>query len=104
MNERTTMEQVYSPESATVKSAQSLQECVDENVACYFAQLGDAPASNVYEMVLAEVEIPLLKRVLKYTRGNQSKAAIVLGISRGTLRKKLKIYGMEGRIKEVIAE
>jgi len=89
-------------DEVSTKPAQSLQECVDANIACYFANLGDTRASNVYEMVLAEVEVPLLRRVLKYTKGNQSKAAIVLGLSRGTLRKKLKIYGMEGRIKEVI--
>lgn len=83
---------------------QSLQACIESKLDTYFQSLGDgARASNVYDMVLAEVEVPLLKRVLKYTRGNQSKAAIVLGLSRGTLRKKLKIYGMEGRVKEVIA-
>jgi Fis family transcriptional regulator, factor for inversion stimulation protein len=87
----------------TTTSKTSLQSAVDESVARYFDQLGTTMASNVYDMVLAEVEIPLLVRVLKYTRGNQSKAAIVLGLSRGTLRKKLKIYGIEGRIKEVIA-
>lgn len=101
MNEQPTTDKFADNATTTSKS---LQECVDENVANYFAQLGDAPANNVYEMVLAEIEIPLLKRVLKHTRGNQSKAAIVLGLSRGTLRKKLKMYGMEGRIKEVIAE
>lgn len=97
MNDNTLIQQ-----SSTIQQKQSLQECVEENVSTYFANLGDTRASNVYEMVLAEVEVPLLKQVLKYTRGNQSKAAIVLGLSRGTLRKKLKIYGMEGRIKEVI--
>ena len=89
--------------TTTTTSKTSLQSAVDESVARYFDQLGTTMASNVYDMVLAEVEIPLLVRVLKYTRGNQSKAAIVLGLSRGTLRKKLKIYGIEGRIKEVIA-
>ena len=49
---------------------------------------------NLYEMVLGEVEQPLLKAVLDFTRGNQSKAADVLGINRGTLRKKLKEYGL----------
>ncbi len=49
---------------------------------------------NLYNLVLAEVEVPLLDAVMEYTRGNQSRAAILLGLSRGTLRKKLKIYGM----------
>jgi len=45
-------------------------------------------------MVLGEVEKPLLEVVMKHTKGNQSNAAKALGLSRGTLRKKLKIYGM----------
>jgi len=49
---------------------------------------------NVYDMVLGEVEKPLLEVVMKHTKGNQSNAAKALGLSRGTLRKKLKIYGM----------
>jgi len=100
------MSDINSMESTqtTEVNNQSLQECVTDSVSSYFAQLGDAPAINVYDMVLSEIEVPLLKEVLKYARGNQSKAAIVLGLSRGTLRKKLKIYGMEGRIKDVISQ
>jgi Fis family transcriptional regulator, factor for inversion stimulation protein len=60
----------------------------------YFNDLdGQAPA-DLYQMVLQEIEQPLLESVLHYTRGNQSKAAIVLGLNRGTLRKKLKQYDM----------
>jgi Fis family transcriptional regulator len=43
---------------------------------------------------LQEVEAPLLEAVLKYTRNNQTLASAVLGLNRGTLRKKLKRYGM----------
>jgi Fis family transcriptional regulator len=71
-----------------------LSHSVLESVQDYFAKLGDTFAADVYGMVLAEVEKPLLQAVMAYTKGNQSKAAIVLGLSRGTLRKKLKIYGM----------
>jgi Fis family transcriptional regulator len=45
-------------------------------------------------MFLQEVETPLLETVMAYVRGNQSKAAELLGINRGTLRKKLKMYGL----------
>ena len=41
---------------------------------------------------MGEVERPLFEAVMKYTRGNQSQAAGILGINRGTLRKKLKTY------------
>ena len=43
-------------------------------------------------MVLKETEAPLFKSVMKYTENNQSSAAMILGINRGTLRKKLKQY------------
>ena len=46
-------------------------------------------------MVLAEVEPPLLETVMEYTKGNQTRAAEVLGISRSTLRKKLALYGLD---------
>jgi len=45
-------------------------------------------------MLLAEVEAPLFKTTLEHTNGNQSQAAEILGINRGTLRKKLKTYGL----------
>ena len=48
--------------------------------------------SDVYNLVLSEVEPPLLEAVLRYTRNNQTKASTVLGMNRGTLRKKLKQY------------
>ncbi|MDP4870221.1 MAG: DNA-binding transcriptional regulator Fis, partial [Gammaproteobacteria bacterium] len=51
-------------------------------------------AKDLYDLVLAEVEAPLLAAVMHQTRGNQSKAAIVLGLNRGTLRTKLKQYGL----------
>ena len=73
---------------------QTLRRAVTDALSDYFSRLdGHAPA-NVYSMVLEQVEVPLLKSIMRYTRGNQCKAAIILGISRGTLRKKLKQYGM----------
>ncbi|VAX06126.1 DNA-binding protein Fis [hydrothermal vent metagenome] len=61
----------------------------------YFQHLDGFSSANLYQMVLSEVEPPLLETVLEYTRGNQSRAAILLGISRSTLRKKLAIYGLD---------
>ncbi len=58
----------------------------------YFRDLDGHPPADLYQMVLSEVEQPLLETVLHYTRGNQSKAAAMLGLNRGTLRKKLKQY------------
>ena len=60
----------------------------------YLAHLDGQPVTDVYDMVLSEMEAPLLETVMKYTQGNQSRASAVLGLNRGTLRKKLKIYGL----------
>jgi Fis family transcriptional regulator len=74
--------------------SQSLREAVKTSIESYFSKLGeDVLVNDLYEMVLSEIEAPLLEGVMKYTRGNQSKAAIMMGLSRGTLRKKLKKYG-----------
>jgi Fis family transcriptional regulator len=74
---------------------QTLRKSVERTLQQYFAQLGDQLPSNLYEMVLAEVEIPLLEVCLQKTRGNQTKTAKILGLSRGTLRKKLKQYDLD---------
>jgi Fis family transcriptional regulator len=73
---------------------QPLHDSVRQALENYFSQLKGQVPSNLYELVLAEVEMPLMEAVMDYTKGNQSRAAILLGLSRGTLRKKLKIYGM----------
>ena len=47
---------------------------------------------NLYQLIVEEVEAPLFRTVMEMTRYNQSRAARVLGVSRGTLRTKLKRY------------
>jgi Fis family transcriptional regulator len=60
----------------------------------YFESLNGHRPGHLYELVLREVEEPLFRAVLDYTEGNQSRAADILGMNRGTLRKKLKDYGI----------
>jgi Fis family transcriptional regulator, factor for inversion stimulation protein len=72
----------------------SLREEVERSLHIYFEQLGNESMSGLYDLVLAEVEAPLLEAVLRHTGSNQSKASILLGLNRGTLRKKLKQYGL----------
>ena len=62
----------------------------------YFASLNGHRPARLYNMVLREVEEPLFRVVLDYAQGNQSRAAGILGINRGTLRKKLKQFGLGG--------
>ncbi|PHS70016.1 MAG: DNA-binding transcriptional regulator Fis [Methylophaga sp.] len=71
-----------------------LSECVETALSDYFEQLDGHPAANLYDMLLAEVEAPLFRSTLAHTNGNQCRAAEILGINRGTLRKKLKLYGL----------
>ncbi len=61
---------------------------------CYFAEAGEHVVPDLYQALLNEVEPPLLEAVLIQTRHNQVKAARWLGLSRGTLRKKLKQHGL----------
>lgn len=86
-----------SPSSRTDDSPQgkqTIRDCVECSMRNYFHHLDGHDATNLYEMVMAEVEAPLLRVVLEYTRDNQSRAAEVLGLNRGTLRKKMKEYGL----------
>ena len=60
----------------------------------YFANLNGHLPARLYDLVLREVEEPLFRTVLDYASGNQSQAAVILGINRGTLRKKLREFGL----------
>ena len=78
------------------ESAQKpLRECVSVALRDYFEHLNGAHAADLYQMVLQEIEEPLLQAVMDYTGGNQTKAAEILGINRATLRKKLKLYSLD---------
>lgn len=83
------------PETTTTSQTSSLRDSVKASLQHYFAQLDGHTPANIYDMVIAEVEKPLLEEVLQFTKGNQSKAAKILGISRGTLRKKMAIYDIK---------
>lgn len=71
-----------------------LRDSVKQAVNKYLATLDGQDVEDLYEMVLSEIEAPLLEEVMTYVRGNQTRASILMGINRGTLRKKLKKYGM----------
>ena len=91
---------VNSPFTTTVttpsqQTAQKpLRDSVKQAVNNYLATLDGQSIEDLYEMVLSEIEAPLLDEVMTHTRGNQTKASVLLGVNRGTLRKKLKKYGM----------
>ncbi len=73
----------------------SLSASVERHLRDYFdAHEKHLPSSGLYGLVLQEVERPLLRIVLAECRGNQLKAAALLGLNRNTLRKKLRALGL----------
>ncbi len=79
---------------AATENPQTLRDSVEIAMRNYFANLDGQDVTNVHQMVLTEVEAPMLEAVMRYCRDNQTKASRVLGLNRGTLRKKLKQYGL----------
>ena len=76
------------------RSNHSLRETVTSSLHLSFNQMSGHEPEGLYMMYIEEVERPLLELVMQYCKGNQTKAAKYLGINRGTLRKKLKMYGL----------
>jgi Fis family transcriptional regulator len=73
-----------------------LTACVKTALERYFHDLdGEKPAGDLYDLVVREVERPLLEIVMKHVQSNQCRAAEMLGINRNTLRKKLKLHGLD---------
>ena len=72
-----------------------LSECVHEVMEKYFADLDGHEATDIYELVLGQVEKPLFEVVIEHTQGNLSRASQLLGLNRGTLRSRLKKYGLD---------
>ena len=70
---------------------EDLSESVERFLAKYFSEFGDnLPPPGLYHRILKEVEYPLIGAALAATRGNQIKAAELLGVNRNTLRKKIR--------------
>lgn len=90
MTKKASLVDVAEPLGVTKPLRASAEEAFNE----YFGSLNGHAPVEFYSTVLKEVEQPLFQAVMSFTRGNQSRAADILGINRGTLRKKLKTYGM----------
>lgn len=77
-----------------MKTPDSLEDCVRASLGRYLEDLGDADPTNLWDMVMQCVEKPVLEVALSRADGNQSRAAIILGMTRSTLRKKLAQHGL----------
>lgn len=73
---------------------QGLNTTIRTALSQYLNDLGDENPGNVYDLVMQQIEAPLLELIMQHVDGNQSRAAEYLGINRGTLRKKLKLYSL----------
>ena len=71
-----------------------LRQNVQTAIRRYLEDMGQSQPRCLYQTLLAEVEPPLLEEVLRYTHGNQSRTAKILGITRNTLRTKLHRYNI----------
>ncbi len=72
----------------------TLKQIVKDTLRNYFSNIGSEQPIDFYNILLEEIERPLLEVLINHTHYNQVRMAQILGISRGTLRKKLKQYGM----------
>ena len=86
------VQQVAAPTEAEAEA--TLRDTVGTYLEKYIKQFGEDTPKHLYKEMLKLIEKPLLVGIMKFTRNNQSRAAKLLNISRGTLRKKLKVYGL----------
>ena len=82
---------VLAPAPEEKPGEEGLSQSVEKHLATYFGGFGDnLPPPGLYHRILREVEYPLISAALAATRGNQIKAAELLGVNRNTLRKKIR--------------
>ena len=78
----------------TAQKESTLRVEVERSLNRYFENIENEAVTNLHRLVISEVELPLIEAVMGYCGNNQSKASIMLGLNRGTLRTKLKLYGL----------
>ncbi|NIM71123.1 MAG: Fis family transcriptional regulator [Xanthomonadales bacterium] len=74
-----------------------LRRQVQKTIRRYLKDMGSTEPEHVHRKLMTEIEPPLIEEVLNYTRGNQSRAARILGMTRNTLRTRLRRYGISYR-------
>jgi Fis family transcriptional regulator len=73
-----------------------LADCVKRSLERYFKDMDGEKPTSIYEMVLKNIEKPMIETVLGKASGNQSLAAEMLGVTRNTLRKKMRQLRIKG--------
>ncbi len=80
--------------ASSTEEISQLSHAVKHSIRRYLYELDGTQPNNMYDLVLRQVEQPLFEAILEHTKGNQSRAAELLGLNRGTLRKKLRSYNL----------
>lgn len=74
-----------------------LRQNVQDAIRRYLEDMGQSQPECLYRILMAQVEPPLIEEVLRFTQGNQSRTAKILGMTRNTLRTKLNLYDIPVR-------
>lgn len=77
------------------ETTELLCDCVSRSLDRYFADMNGEEPTELYGLVIGQIEKPLLEVVMDRSESNQTRAAKMLGINRNTLRKKLRHYGLD---------
>jgi Fis family transcriptional regulator len=79
-----------------MKRSNELSDCVKRSLERYFKDMDGEKPTSIYEMVLKNIEKPMIETVLGKTAGNLSLASQMLGVTRNTLRKKMQQLRIKG--------
>lgn len=90
----TTTTAITPPQRNAYQQWTPLHDCIEQLLKRYFSELDGHDPANLHNLVLEAVEPPLLNSVMQHCKNNQTRAALMLGVSRMTLRKKLKQYNL----------
>jgi two-component system nitrogen regulation response regulator GlnG len=81
--------------SPKMSNTLSLSNLIAQRLEEFFESHANSLPMNLYDVILPQVEHPLIVQALKATKGNQIKAAEILGINRNTIRKKIKLFNIK---------
>lgn len=83
------------PKAVLESTSKCLCDNVKEVIEKYFRDMDGHEPDNLHELIMSQVEKPLIESVIDSTRGNLSRAAQLLGLNRGTLRNRMQKYGLD---------